>query len=246
MNQSPGSIDQGDQATHLSNGPTPGATPTATTARPRRSGRLASGGAISEAAATLFLEKGYQATSMDEIAAAAQVSKQTIYTHFSNKEELFVSLVLGNADRVDDFVSRLEATLADSSDLESGLRSLARLYIHFVIRPEVLRLRRLVIGEAARFPQLAQAYYDRVPARVYAALATMLEELAKQGRLRIDDPILAAHHLAWLTLGMPLDEAMFSGSEVTSGGQDLDRIADAAVRVFLSAYTAGSKSSRSA
>jgi TetR/AcrR family transcriptional regulator, mexJK operon transcriptional repressor len=206
--------------------------------RPRRAGRLASTGAIREAAATLFLEKGYQGTSMDEIAAAAQVSKQTIYTHFANKEELFAGLVLGNADRVDAFVSSMASTLEDASDLESGLRRLARMYIHFVIRPEVLRLRRLVLGEAGRFPELARAYYERVPARVYAALARLLQQLADDGRLRLDDPMLAAHHFAWLTLGMSLDHAMFSEAEFTSRAENLDHIADAAVRVFLAAYAA--------
>lgn len=71
----------------------------ATSDRPKRARRLRSGGAIREAAAALFLEKGYQGTSMDDVAAAAGVSKQTIYTHFANKEVLFADLVLGTAER---------------------------------------------------------------------------------------------------------------------------------------------------
>ncbi len=93
-----------------------------------------------------------------------------------------------------------------------------------------------MLGEAGRFPELARAYYERVPARVYAALATLLQELADGGRLRLDDPLLAAHQFAWLTLGMPLDHAMFSEAESSSRPEDLDRIADAAVHVFLAAY----------
>jgi TetR/AcrR family transcriptional regulator, mexJK operon transcriptional repressor len=205
--------------------------------RPRRTGRLASAGAIREAAATLFLANGYQGTSMDEIAAAAQVSKQTIYTHFASKEELFADLVLGNVERVDDFVNGMPAVLEEASDLESGLRRLARLYIRLVIRPEVLRLRRLVVGESGRFPELARAYYDRVPARMYSALATLLKQLADDGKLRMGDPTLAAHHFAWLTLGKALDQAMFSEAELPVRAEDLDHIADAAVRVFLAAYS---------
>src|SRR5579872_2455618 len=109
-----------------------------------RAPRLASGGAIREAAAGLFLERGYQATSMDEIAARAGVSKQTIYTHFPNKEVLFEDLVLGNAGRVDEFLSGLKDTYEGAGELEAGLRAVARSYLGFVIRPEVLRLRRLV------------------------------------------------------------------------------------------------------
>src|SRR5690348_10057779 len=92
--------------------------------QPKRARRLASGGAIREAAATLFLQRGYQATSMDDIAAAAQVSKQTIYTHFAGKEELFADLVLGNADRVDVFIASEVEPILEVDDLEAGLRHL--------------------------------------------------------------------------------------------------------------------------
>jgi TetR/AcrR family transcriptional repressor of mexJK operon len=209
---------------------------TAAAQRPGRAPRLASGGAIREAAARLFLAKGYQDTSMDEIAAAARISKQTIYTHFASKEQLFADLVLGNAERVEEFAEAIVRTFREAEGLEDGLRGLAHLYVEFVIRPDVLQLRRLVLGEAGRFPELARSYYERVPDRVYAALASLLAELAAEGRLRLDDPGLAAQHFAWLVLGIPLDRGMFLPAE--SAGRDLDllRLADAAVRVFLSAY----------
>jgi TetR/AcrR family transcriptional repressor of mexJK operon len=195
----------------------------------RRAGRLASAGAIREAAATLFLEKGYQGTSMDDIAAAAQVSKQTIYTHFANKQELFEDLVLSNADRVEAFIAGLNV----GDDIEEGLARLAREYVRFVFRPEVLRLRRLVIGEASRFPQVARAYYDRVPNRVTAAFAALFRKLTDEGRLHASDADVAAQHFVWLALGVPLDRGMFISAPPT---EDLDRIADSSVRVFLAAY----------
>jgi len=206
------------------------------TRRPRRAGRLASSGAIREAAASLFLEKGYQGTSMDDVAAAAQVSKQTIYTHFANKEALFADLVLGNVERVEEFVATMERTLTEAADIETGLRRVARLYVGLVTRPEVLRLRRLVLGEVGRFPDLARSYYERVPGRVLDALAEIFKRLADEGRLRLDDPSLAAQHFAWLTLGVPLDRGMFYPIEKPVPEAELDRVADAATRVFLAAY----------
>jgi TetR/AcrR family transcriptional repressor of mexJK operon len=200
-----------------------------------RAGRLASRGVIREAAALLFLARGYQGTSMDDVAAAAQVSKQTIYTHFTDKEALFADLVLGNVERVDDFLNTLAATLRDV-DVVAGLRRLVRLYVHFVIRPEVLRLRRLVVGESGRFPELARTYYERVPGRVYSTLAQLLAELARKGELRTDDPELAAQHLVWLVLGQSLDRGMFDLDLATPAADELDRIADAGLRVFLAAY----------
>ncbi len=204
--------------------------------RRRRAPRLASGGTIREAAARLFLEKGYQATSMDEIAAAARISKQTIYTHFPSKEQLFAELVLANADRVEDFAAELVRTFRAANSLEEGLRRLARMYAGFVVRPEVLQLRRLVLGEAGRFPELARTYYERVPERVYAMLAGLFEELAREGRLRVDDGRLAAQHFAWLVLGIPLDRGMFLPAADALGETPAEDLADSAVRVFLAAY----------
>ena len=201
----------------------------------RRAGRLASSGPIKEAAATLFLEKGYQGTSMDDIAGAARVSKQTIYTHFANKEDLFAQLVLGNSERVEDFVAGIEEAL-QGEDLEAALGRLARRYLGFVARSEVLRLRRLIIGEAARFPDLARRYYELIPGRVYAALADRFAELQKQGRIRAGNASEAASHFAWLTLGLTLDRGMFYPVESALLNLDLDEQAAAAARVFVAAY----------
>ena len=173
---------------------------------------------------------------MEEIATAAHVSKQTIYTHFADKEALFADLVLGNVDRVDAFLADLTRADWESEDVSHGLRRIARQYLRFVIRPEVLRLRRLVIAEAGRFPELARTYFDRVPARVYEALESLLVRLGSQGKLQVSDPRAAAHHFVWLLLGEPLDRAMFYGPDETPSAADLERMADAAVDVFLAAY----------
>lgn len=201
--------------------------------RPRRAPRLASGGTIRDAAARLFLEKGYQGTSMDEIAAAARLSKQTIYTHFPSKEQLFADLVLGDTERVEKFSEDLIRAFRAADGLDDGLRRVARMYAAVVIRPDVLRLRRLVLAEAGRFPELARSYYERVPERMYAVLASLFKDLSDAGRLRVADPRRAAEHFAWLILGVPLDRGMFLPLAEGAGVEDR---ADEAVRVFLAAY----------
>src|SRR5829696_4623111 len=121
--------------------------------------------AILDAATTVFLRNGYLGTSMDEIAALAGVSKQTIYKHFTDKEQLFSAIILGTIDRVGEpFYARID-TLQDTDDLDKDLGALARRLITIVMQPQVLALRRLVIGEAERFPQLGRAYYERGPGR---------------------------------------------------------------------------------
>jgi TetR/AcrR family transcriptional regulator, mexJK operon transcriptional repressor len=192
--------------------------------------------AIMEAATTLFLRNGYQGTSMDEIAALAAVSKQTVYKNFADKERLFSDIILGVTDNAERFVQVATTMLQETEDLERDLRELARRYLASVLQPEVLQLRRLVIGEAARFPELGRTYYERAPERVLATLATLLQDLADRGLLRLDDPLLAASHFAFLILSIPLDRAMFCGDEESFTTADLERFADAGVRVFLAAY----------
>jgi TetR/AcrR family transcriptional repressor of mexJK operon len=192
--------------------------------------------AIVEAATALFLEHGYQGTSMDDIAALAAVSKQTVYKNFADKQQLFSDIVLGAAARADAFIATLPRVLADTDDLEAGLRALARQYLAIVMQPRLLQMRRLMVAEAARFPGLARAYYQRVPEHVMAGLGAQFDDLADRGLLRAADPAVAAGHYAFLVLGLPLDRAMFLGPEHGMSGAELDRHADEAARAFLAAY----------
>jgi TetR/AcrR family transcriptional repressor of mexJK operon len=202
----------------------------------RRAGRLASAGVIREAATVLFLRSGYLGTSMEEIATLAGVSKQTVYTHFADKERLFSDLILGSTERVDEFLRDVVESLQDPADMETELRQLASRYLAWVMRSELLQLRRLVIGESGHFPELTRTYYERGPERTLATLGSCFQRLADRGRLRLDDQMLAARHFAFLVLGGPLDRAMFCGDDAGLGPDELDRQAAAAVRVFLAAY----------
>jgi TetR/AcrR family transcriptional regulator, mexJK operon transcriptional repressor len=177
--------------------------------------------AILQAAETLFLHSGYDGATMDQIAALAAVSKQTVYKHFADKDRLFRAVVLGITETVDAFVADATRALDDPADLAGELQALARRYLRAVMQPRVLQLRRLVIAEAARFPELGQAYYERGPGLVLAALASCLEQLATRGRLRVDEPLLAANHLAYLILAIPLDRAMVRGDSEMPPDEEL-------------------------
>ncbi|MEV4317421.1 TetR/AcrR family transcriptional regulator [Actinocrispum sp. NPDC049592] len=193
---------------------------------------------IMEAATTLFLRNGYQGTSMDEIATLAAASKQTLYKHFADKEALFSAIVLGVAGTVESFLERIATTLAEPKHLYADLQDIARHYIKTVMQPQVLQMRRLLIGESARFPELTREYYEKAPERVLAALAPELKDLDKRGLLKVDDPVLAAKHFAFLILGTPLDKAMFYGDEIGYSEEELMRLADEGVKAFLRAYRA--------
>ncbi|HEX3263658.1 MAG TPA: TetR/AcrR family transcriptional regulator [Solirubrobacterales bacterium] len=193
--------------------------------------------AILDAGATLFLRSGFRDTSMDEVAALAAVSKQTVYKHFADKESLFSEIVTGAVSEVSDPVHAEVLTLEDSGDVEADLRGLARELLRMVLQPRILQLRRLVIGEAARFPELGRAFYVQGPERTIAALATVFERLAERGVLELDDARLAAAHFNWLVMSIPLNRAMFLGEDQPLKRPELNRFADAGVRTFLAAYT---------
>lgn len=191
---------------------------------------------IREAATALFLQSGYLGTSMDQVAARAGVSKQTVYTHFADKERLFVDLVTAAAERAGQFIESAARTLPDSVDVKADLEELARQYLRTVMQPQVLQARRLVIGESARFPELARTYYARAPERTLETLAAGFQALTKRGLLRVDHPQRAASHFAALVLWIPLDRAMFVADAEGPSQAELDEVAGAGVRVFLAAY----------
>jgi TetR/AcrR family transcriptional regulator, mexJK operon transcriptional repressor len=201
---------------------------------PRRAARKRR--AILDAATSVFLRQGYRGTSMDEIAALAGVSKQTVYKHFADKEHLFIEIVTSTVNEISDPVHDEVLNLRDSGDVESDLCDLARRQLARVMQPRLLELRRLVIGEASRFPELGRTFYERGPGRTIAALTAAFERLAARGVLRLEDPALAASHFNWLIMSAPINQAMLLGPDGIPAPADLDRLADAGVRAFLAAY----------
>jgi TetR/AcrR family transcriptional repressor of mexJK operon len=188
--------------------------------------------AILEAGRSVFMRSGYEGASMDEIAAAAKVSKQTVYKHFADKENLFAEIITRDMDQRSQELMR---ALTDSEDADGDLRQLARRHIAIIMKPEVMRMRRMVIGEADRFPKLARAWSHRGIERGLAKLADRLAELARRGVLRIENPVLAVQHFNWLILSVPMNIAMFDpGAEFTR--DELEHYADEGLRVFLAAY----------
>lgn len=192
---------------------------------------------IVEAATATFLAKGYQGTSMDDIAATAAVSKQTVYKHFVDKEQLFADVVLATTDQVTGVVRMVAAALPEDADPERGLTELARRLLLTLMQPELLRLRRLVMATAEQFPAIAATWYEQGFGRVLAALADRIRELTDRGLLRATDPLLAAHHFVGLLLWIPINQAMFTGN-YDRDKADLESYADQAVSVFLRAYGA--------
>ncbi|WP_375486461.1 TetR/AcrR family transcriptional regulator [uncultured Mycobacterium sp.] len=187
----------------------------------------------------LFLSQGFQGTSVDQIAARAQVSKQTVYKQFGDKQQLLFTIVSAVLDRIAGPVIERIAALAHTKDLESDLVELAVDYLHAVLAEPVVQLRRLVIAEANRLPELADVYYQRAPARTLSVLADTFGHLNERGLLDVPVKGSAAEHFAFLVVGKPLDHALFYGGSHTLARIEPRDHARAAARVFLAAYRAG-------
>jgi len=192
--------------------------------------------AILEAAEEMFLRGGYLGTNMDELAALSQVSKQTVYKHFGSKEALFVELVTTMTDAAGDRVHNEVPDPADASEVPAYLQAYAERQLAVVMTPRLLQLRRLVIGEVARFPDLARALYESGPKRATSALAAVFARLDARGLLDVDDPDAAASQFNWIIMGEPINQAMLLGDAAIPGIAARRRHAAGAVSVFLAAY----------
>jgi hypothetical protein len=126
--------------------------------------------------------------------------------------------------------------LRDSGDLEADLRDLARRQLTLVLQPNLMQLRRLVIAESSRFPQLGRAFYEQGPGRTIATLAATFERLGARGLLAVPDPNLAAAQFNWLVMAAPINQAMLLGRDQALSKRQLERHADDGVRTFLAAY----------
>ncbi|MGY6709302.1 MAG: TetR/AcrR family transcriptional regulator [Rhizobiaceae bacterium] len=197
---------------------------------------------ILSAAGTLFLKDGFSGTSMDQVAVAAGVSKQTIYAHFRAKEALFVAFVLDMTGQAGDRVQEEVADPPTDRDVEEFLLEFAVTQLTIVMTAPLMQLRRLVIAEADRFPEMGKALHQQGPGRSIRRLASAFAAYAEAGSLTIQEPETAASFFNWLVMGAPVNDAMLLGEDSILDGQALRAHAREAVRIFLSAYGAGKKS----
>lgn len=186
----------------------------------------------------LFLAQGYAATSTDAIAAAAGVSKQTLYVYFPSKEDLVVAVLrrLINPAAPDELIPfGLDQAPADRAALRRVLVELAGRMIASVMQPDYLALLRVIIAEAPRQPRLAELFRATVPERGLPAVTSLLARAAENGVVVIADLDDAAR----LFIGALLTYALLDGLFVVDGPPrppSSERI-EAIVDLFLRAVT---------
>jgi TetR/AcrR family transcriptional repressor of mexJK operon len=146
-----------------------------------------------------FLELGYAATSMDQVAQRARVSKTTLYTRFPSKEELYVATISVECERSG---LRFAPDAFDDLPLEEALRRIGGRFVDLIWSAAAIKMHQSVTGEATRVPEAARLFFQAGPEKAIASFVAFFERAAARGAIATDDPgFVATQFLATLQGG---------------------------------------------
>jgi TetR/AcrR family transcriptional regulator, mexJK operon transcriptional repressor len=188
--------------------------------------------ALVAAAQELFMERGFEATSIDAIAAQAGVAKVTVYSHFSGKDALFAAAVTAKCD----FMLGADLTHLPGETVEARLMAFARRFLGLITDPDSMAVHRLVMAEGGRHPEIADIFFTNAVMGTCARLGGMLQAEVAAGALSITDYEMAAGQFLALIKGMPMLRQELHIAPMSP--EETERHLAAAVATFLKAYRA--------
>jgi AcrR family transcriptional regulator len=174
--------------------------------------------------------------SMDAIAAKAEVSKRTVYSHFENKAQLFEG-IMSDACALNDFVGQQfgEDNWVPTDPPEQMLTQLGQLFLGTICSNEGVALYRVVMAEGIKFPELGRTFFNFGPESISRALGAYLEDQTAKGVLNVDNFRAAAKQfLAMLT--EPIIMELTIGVRGPISEKEIGEIVDASVSTFLRAF----------
>jgi TetR/AcrR family transcriptional repressor of mexJK operon len=193
--------------------------------RPAKGTELLSRDRVLDTAMTLFLEHGYGNLSMEAIAKEARVSLRTIYSQFGGKAGLFGALIRRCSDQ---FVG----TLSLQGPPEAALVAFAKEFLFRITRPDVVRMRSILIGESPRFPDLATQFYEQGPQRTLEHLTQFFVRQQEKGLMAAIDPSVLADQFLSALRSERLQKLQL-GLETTPTEAEIEVWAQQATRLFL-------------
>jgi TetR/AcrR family transcriptional regulator, mexJK operon transcriptional repressor len=183
---------------------------------------------ILDVATGLFLDDGFEATSIEAVARRAGISKRTFYHRFRGKEELFEAVVRRLIER---WTPAFDSGLLDAPSLAEGLHRIAAHMLDVALTPQALALHRIMIAEGERFPGLARILHELGQAAGVARIAHDLERRIAAGEIGPIDPQFAAEQFITMTVTGPRRRAMGLGAPF--GPAERRHWIDATVQLFL-------------
>ncbi|WP_165191530.1 TetR/AcrR family transcriptional regulator [Caulobacter soli] len=191
--------------------------------------------AILEAGKSVFLERGYDAASMAEVAVRAGGSKQTLYHYFGSKEALFVAVMLEKGAAQ---VGPLFDSFHQNQDLRAALADFAIKFLRFIAQDEILGFRRVIYAEGPR-SDLGKLFFENGRKPGLSRLAEDFAVAMDEGRMRRADPWRAVVQFHALIEAGPF-QRLLEGAIASAPDADLVEAAAAAVETFARAYDIGS------
>jgi len=170
--------------------------------RPTREEAVRRDARLLDVATKLFMEHGFDCTSMDAVAETAGVSKPTVYARYRDKRDLFTAVLRATIQRwLAPLSAAAEAAKVNPKSVETTLHDLSRHLLAHASTPEVVMLRRTLAAQAVQFPDVAKLGYEEGWLRGVRAVAILLQQFADRGQIKIDDPEIAADLFLSLVLG---------------------------------------------
>lgn len=185
-------------------------------------------------ARTVFLANGFSAATTDMIQQAAGVSKSTVYSHYPNKETLFVAVVEAECEQ---FLRAVRKAKFPGKRLADILNAMALAYLEIVLSPDGLALYRMIVAEAPRFPELGRRFYLAGPATINSIVAETLAIASSKGELDLGS--VGLDSAASLFVNMVRGEAQMQclmHPDAPASAAQRDRWAKDSVTTFMRAY----------
>lgn len=178
--------------------------------RPTREQALRRSEELLDCALEMFLDKGFEQTTIEAIASSAGMAKRTIYARYPDKPTLFRAAVQRAVDRWAVPVSALQAV--ETTDLEETLVAVARLRLDSVTSPDGIRLQRILNAEAYRFPDVHRLAYEQGTLPAVEFIADVLARHAAVGVIDLDDPELLGTSFLSLVVGGPAQGVLWGAA----------------------------------
>jgi TetR/AcrR family transcriptional regulator, mexJK operon transcriptional repressor len=201
--------------------------------RPTREEAEARDTRLLDVATQLFMERGFDGTSIDAVAEAAGVSKPTVYARYDDKRDLFAAVLRG---RIRKWLAPLSAA-AEAQAIEGSpksirttLHELSRHMVAYTLAPEAGACQRILSAQAVQFPELAKLANEEGWLRAVRGVASILRQSAARGQIKVDDPELAADMFLHLVLGHCKRLAIYG---IATDPEAAERHRKAAVDFFL-------------